>query len=68
MSNIPLHVKTFNDKVRLMNQSNSRTLTMSAEDARNLHAEIFNLLAELSKQPKNVANQPINVEMDGGPF
>jgi hypothetical protein len=53
-----------------MNQSNSKLLTLNAEEARNLHAEIYNLLAltvEVNKS--NTANENIiKINMDGGGF
>ena len=60
----------FNDRVRAMNQSNSKLLTLNAEEARNLHAEIYNLLAltaELSKSAPVVQNS-LQINMDGGGF
>jgi hypothetical protein len=59
----------FNDKVKILNQTNSKNLTLSATEARNLHAEVFNLLtqiAELSNIEKQ--NTPINADFDGGNF
>jgi len=54
-----------------MNQTNGRELTLSAVEARNLHTEIFELLAqisELSKIPKEQIPTVTNVEFDGGGF
>lgn len=42
----PLHFKKFNDKVKQMNQSRSKELRLSADEARNLHTELFNLLTD----------------------
>ena len=71
-NNITLHVKMFNDKVRVMNQTQSRDLTLTAQEARNLHADIFALLthiAELSEQPgTDVAPSITTISMDGGGF
>lgn len=66
---ISLHLKMFNDKVRLLNQTNQKTLILSATEARNLHAEVFNLLtqiAELSRQDKQ--ETPSSASFDGGTF
>ena len=52
-----------------MNQSNGKVLTLNAEEARSLHAEIYDLLtkiANLSSTPSNDA--VVNVSMDGGTF
>lgn len=43
--NTPLQIKMFNDRVRAMNASNSKILTLSQQEARALHAEIYDLLA-----------------------
>lgn len=71
-TNIPLHFSMFNSKVRLMNQTNSKDLTLSAQEARNLHADIFELLSQYSnaiKKTENVsANAVVDVNMDGGKF
>ena len=66
---LSLHVKTFNEKVKLMNQTGKQNLYLSAQEARNLHSDIFDLLAHcarLSKQANSDENQVVNVQMDGG--
>jgi hypothetical protein len=68
MSNISLHVKNFNDRVRVMNQTNSRTLVLQAEEARNLHAEIFQLLAMLTNQAVTSPTVETPSSLDGGNF
>ena len=63
------HIKLLNDRVRAMNQSNSKILTLNAQEARNLQAEIYELMAiiaSLSKQPAPTENTTI--VMDGGSF
>lgn len=64
------HVLNFSKSVQLLNQTNSKRLTMSAEDARNLHSEIFAMLARIAEltEKKEESVQPINVTMDGGSF
>ena len=67
---LSLHVRMFNDKVRVMNQTQSKQLTLSVQEARNLHTDIFALLAhiaELSEQPQ-VSTMPTQIGMDGGKF
>lgn len=67
---LSLHVRMFNDKVRVMNQTQNKQLSLSAQEARNLHADIFALLAqiaELSKAP-TVTESVGQVSMDGGGF
>ena len=71
MDNLPLPLKVFNDKVRMMNQTQSRDLMLNALEARNLHVEIFALLAqiaELSKTPQPSAPDVVQLSMDGGGF
>ena len=67
---LSIHVRAFNEKVRIMNQTQKKDLILSAQDARNLHADIFALLshiAELSETPKTT-DASIQISMDGGGF
>lgn len=70
MSNESPNIRMFNDRVRQMNSANSKILTLNAQEARNLHAEIYELLAtiaDLSKEePTN--NNIATINMDGGKF
>jgi hypothetical protein len=64
-----IHLKNFNDRVKAMSQTNSRELTMSAQDARNLQADIFNLMTlvvDLSAVSKQ--NDVLEIDLDGGNF
>lgn len=67
-NNLSLHLKNFNDKIKLMNQTGKSSLVLSASEARSLHSEIFSLLAHCSNLSKNLTNstQDTNVRMDGG--
>ena len=68
---LSLHLKNFNNKVKVMNQTNSKDLTLTALEARNIQAEMFDLLiqiAELSKVKKESANEVITVNLNGGKF
>lgn len=70
MSDITYHIKLFNDKVRVLNQTSGKTLTLTAQEARSLHNDIYDLLstiAELSKQPAETPGV-VNINMDGGRF
>jgi hypothetical protein len=69
---LTIHLKMFNDKVKLMNQGNQKQLVLSATEARNIHADLFDLLnhcATLSQalSVKKV-DDVITVGMDGGSF
>lgn len=69
-NNLPFHIRMYNDKVRAMNQSNSKILTLNQQEARNLHAEIYDLMATIANLSKNTS-QPgtiTSVGMDGGSF
>jgi hypothetical protein len=60
----------FNDRVRAMNQSNGKILTLNAQEARSLHAEIYELMAIISGLSKNAENTIVKtgISMDGGGF
>ena len=70
--NLSIHTRVFNDRVRAMNQTQSKDLVLSAGEARNLHSDIFNLLARIAELESvaSVAanNNPINLDLDGGKF
>ena len=71
MDNVSVHLRMFNDRVRAMNQLQKKDLTLTAAEARNLQAEIFELLtqiAELSKNPASSNTDVISIKMDGGGF
>lgn len=68
-NNVPLAVKTFNDRVRAMNSANGKVLTLNAQEARNLHAEIYDLMATIAELSKQAPQDPlVNVSVDGGKF
>ena len=71
-NNLTVHLKMFNDKVKLMNQSQSKQLILSAQEARNLHADLFDLLnhcATISqKLQEKRQDDVVSVGMDGGSF
>lgn len=45
---LSLHLKKFNDRVKVMNQTNSKDLNLSAAEARQLQADIFDLLTKIN--------------------
>ena len=69
---LSLHLKAFNNKVKVMNQTNGRELTLSKLEAQNLQSDIFELLAQIADLTavKEVANtaEVVNIGMDGGGF
>jgi hypothetical protein len=69
--NEPLQIKKFNDRVRAMNSANAKTLVLNVDEARALHAEIYDLMAiiaELNKRQEPNYNATMNISMDGGRF
>ena len=69
MQKLSLAIKNFNERVKVMNQTGSKQLALSADEARNLHADIFNLLAniaELQTSPESMP--PSGLSLDGGGF
>ena len=69
---LSLHLKTFNDRIKVMNQTNGKELVLTPLEARNIHAGIFELLSKINDltELKQVAEQEtlVSVEMDGGDF
>ncbi len=66
-----LHITTFSDKVRALNQLRNNEMRMSAAEANNLHADITVMLAEIARLHlllQNKPNEVIEVELDGGKF
>jgi hypothetical protein len=69
MQKISLAIKQFNDKVNLMNQTGSKQLALTAEEARKLHSDIYVLLANLAEtQDTTVPEQVNSISVDGGGF
>lgn len=69
MQKLSLAIKNFNERVKVMNQTGSKQLTLNAEEARNLHADIFNLLANIAElQGTTESIQPTAMSLDGGGF
>ncbi len=69
--NLTIHIKMFNDKIKVMNQTNSKVMTLTAQEAKNLHADIYDLLthcATLSRRLETDESGTISVQMDGGGF
>jgi hypothetical protein len=69
---LSLHLKKFNDRVKIMNQTNSRDLILTAAEARQLQTDIFDLLVKINDQieiKQKVAENPVlQVNMQGGKF
>lgn len=69
---LSLHLKKFNDRIKVMNQTNAKELVLTKLDAQNLHNDIFELLAQIAALTETQAetndNVVVQVGMDGGGF
>ena len=69
---LSLHLKKFNDRVKVMNQTNSKDLNLSAAEARQLQADIFDLLAKINDlveiKQQHSADTVVQVDVLGGKF
>jgi hypothetical protein len=69
---LSLHLKKFNDRVKVLNQTNAREMVLTAAEVRQLQADIFDLLTQiqaLSVVPQQTQNNDVvDIEMDGGGF
>lgn len=67
-----VHVTKFVDRVRGHEARGSRDFVMSMSDAKDLHADITRLLAELHELRNQLAarqpNETITVQLTGGAF
>jgi hypothetical protein len=72
-NNVSIQIKNFNDKIRVMNQTQSKQIVLTAQEARNLHTEIYALLAQVADLVGRSATAPVTqdvvqISMDGGKF
>lgn len=70
---LSLHLKKFNDRVKVLNQTNARDMILSAADVRQLQADIFDLLNKINeltelKKETALSEDVVEVQMDGGGF
>ena len=69
---LSLHLKKFNDRVKVMNQTNARDLSLTAAEARQLQADIFDLLTKINDlvevKQKDSVEPTVQVELRGGGF
>jgi len=69
MQKLSLAIKNFNERVKVMNQTGGKQLSLSAEEARNLHADIFNLLANIAELQSSTGPAAVApTGLDGGGF
>ena len=68
MEALSIAIRNFNEKIKVMNQTNSKQLVLSADDARNLHTDIYALLANIAEL-KSAGGEVVQIGvMDGGRF
>lgn len=70
-SQLTIHLRKFNDRVKVMNQTNAKDLTLTKLEAQNLQADIFELLAQIAglTELRTTESEPvIDINMDGGGF
>jgi hypothetical protein len=68
---LSLHLQKFNNRVKVLNQTNAKELVLSAAEARQLQADMFDLLTQiqgLTTIREAEANDLIVVEMKGDKF
>lgn len=71
MEPLSLALRTFNERVKQLNQTNGKQVVLSAQEARSLHNDLFALLAniaELSAQGGAPVDEVIQISVDGGGF
>lgn len=70
---LSLHLRTFNDRIRLLNSGAQKQLILTAQEARSLHADIQDLLSHCAYLSKQIAilqkqEQVISINVEGGTF
>lgn len=67
---LSLHLRKFNDRVKVLNQTNSRELVLTAAEARQLQADIFDLLTQIQALAEVKSTEPevISVQVKGSSF
>lgn len=69
MEQISLTIRTFNEKVKVMNQTSAKQLVLSAQEARSLHNDIYALMANIAELTSNSETEEVvQISMDGGGF
>jgi hypothetical protein len=66
-----LYITRFVDRLRSAESRGMKEVSMSLEDARNLHAELTKILArleEVNTKPTEAVQEVIQVEIQGGKF
>lgn len=66
---LTLHLKNFNNKVKVMNQTNAKELVLTKLEAQNILSDIVDLLAHCAELTKiREEAETVTLKMDGGGF
>jgi hypothetical protein len=70
---VGVHLDKFNNRVKVLNQTQSKNMTLTADEARNLQTDIFDLLSavasmEVELQQLRNAVAASGATWDGGGF
>lgn len=66
-----IHINKFIDRIKAANSKGLRDITMTANEARDLHADITKLLLvveELREQTQSKDQTEVDIEVQGGSF
>lgn len=67
-----LHINRFIDKIKSLESKNAKQMTMTIQEARDLHGDITKLLLALQeihrRQQEKANEEPQEVELNGGKF
>lgn len=70
-TNLTMHLSSFNDRVKGMNQMRQQELRLTSVEANNLLSDVFSLLAQIARleaQASENAAEITQVVVDGGGF
>ena len=66
---LTLAIRGFNEKVRILNQTNGKHVVLTPQEARGLHTDIMTLLARYADAVSNTGTaESTQITMDGGGF
>lgn len=70
MEPLSLAIRTFNERVKQLNQTAGKQIVLSAQEARSLHHDIYALLANVAELASQGGPKEdfIQINMDGGGF
>jgi hypothetical protein len=70
-TNLTMHLSTFNDRVKGMNQMRQQEIRLTSVEANNILSDVFSLLAQIARLEARAAENAAEVTtvvMDGGGF